>query len=55
MDPFIQLTNELALLNQLLRMQQLANEHQRIVTSEVKSQVWQPYASMDLNMEVPYT
>ena len=47
MDHFIQLTNELVLLNQQLRMRQLANEHQRRVTTQVRSQVWQPYASMD--------
>ena len=46
MDPFIELTNQLALLNQQLRMRQLANEHQRRVKTQVRSQVWQPYASM---------
>ena len=47
MDPIIELTNALAHLEQQLRMQQLADEHQRRVTTQVRSQVWQPYASMD--------
>ena len=34
-------------MRQQLRMRQLANEHQRRVTTQVRSQVWQPYASMD--------
>ena len=47
MDPIIELTNALAHLEQQLRMQQLADEHQRRVTTQLRSQVWQPYASMD--------
>ena len=47
MDPIIELTNALADLEQQLRMRQLADEHQRRVTTQVRSQVWQPYASMD--------
>ena len=47
MDPIIELTNALANLEQQLRMRQLADEHQRRVTTQLRSQVWQPYASMD--------
>ena len=47
MDPIIELTNALAHLEQQLRMRQLADEHQRRVTTQLRSQVWQPYASMD--------
>ena len=47
MDPIIKLTNALAHLEQQLRMQRLAYEHQTRVTTQVRSQVWQPYASMD--------
>ena len=47
MDPIIELTNALAHLEQQLRMRKLADEHQRRVTTQVQSQVWQPYASMD--------
>ena len=47
MDPIIELTNALAHLEQQLRMRQLTDEHQRRVTTQVRSQVWQPYASMD--------
>ena len=47
MDPIIELTNALAHLEQQLRMRQLADEHQRRVTNQLRSQVWQPYASMD--------
>ena len=47
MDPIIELTNALAHLEQQLRMRQLADEHQRKVTNQLRSQVWQPYASMD--------
>ena len=44
MDPFIKLTNELALLNKQLRMSQMANEyHQR-----VENQVRNPHMHMDL-------
>ena len=43
MDLIIELTNALAHLEQQLRMRQLADEHQRRVTT----QLWQPYASMD--------
>ena len=45
MDPIIELTNALAHLEQQLRMRQLADEHQSRVTTQVRSQVWQPYAS----------
>ena len=47
MDPIIKLTNALAHLEQQLRIRQLADEHQRRVTTQVQSQVWQPYGSMD--------
>ena len=47
MDPIIELTNALAHLEQQLRMRQLVHEHQRRVTTQVRSQVWQPYASAD--------
>ena len=47
MDCFIQLIDELALLNQQLRMRLLANENQRRVTTQVRSELWQPYASME--------
>ena len=47
MDPIIELTNQIALFSQQLRMRLLANEHQGRVTTQVRSQVWQPYASMD--------
>ena len=47
MDPVIELTKQLALFSQQLRMRQLANEHQRRVTTQVRSQVWKPYESMD--------
>ena len=47
MDPIIELTNALAHLEQQLRMQQLDDEHQRRVTTQLRSQVWKPYASMD--------
>ena len=47
MDPIIELTNALADLEQQLRMRQLTNEHQRRVTTQVRTQLWQPYASMD--------
>ena len=47
MDPIIKLTNALAHLEQQLRMQQLVDEHQRRVTTQLRSQVWQPYALMD--------
>ena len=47
MDPIIELTNALAHLEQQLRMRQLADEHQRRVKNQLRSQVWQPYASMD--------
>ena len=39
MDPIIELTNALAHLEQQLRMRQLADEHQRRVTTQVQSQV----------------
>ena len=47
MDPIIELTNALDDLEQQLRTRELANEHQRRVTTQVRSQVLQPYASMD--------
>ena len=47
MDHVIELSNQLALLRQQLRMKQLASEHQRRVTIQVRSQVWQPYALMN--------
>ena len=47
MDHIIELKNALAHLKQQLRMRQLADEHQRRVTTQVRSQVWQSYASMD--------
>ena len=47
MGPIIELTNALAHLEHQLRMWQLADEHQRRVTTQVRSQVWKPYASMD--------
>ena len=47
MDSIIELTNALAHLEQQLRMRQLADEHQRRLTTQVRSQVWQPYGSMD--------
>ena len=47
MDPIIEFTNALTDLEQQLRMRLLADEHQRRVTTQVQSQVWKPYASMD--------
>ena len=47
MDPIIELTNALAHLEQQLRMRQSADEHRRRVTTQMRSQVWQQYASMD--------
>ena len=47
MDPFMDLTIEMSLLTQQLRVSQTANEHHRRVTNQVRSQVWRPYASMD--------
>ena len=47
MDPISELTNALAHFEQQLRMRQLVDEHQKRVTTQVRSQVWQPYASMD--------
>ena len=47
MDPIIELTIALAHLEQQLRMRQLADEHKRRVTTQLRSQVWKPYASMD--------
>ena len=43
----MELTIELSLLTQQLRMRQMANEHHQRVTNQVRSQVWQPYKSMD--------
>ena len=37
MDPFIELTNELDLLNQHLRMSQLTNEYHQRVTNQVRN------------------
>ena len=47
MDPVIELTNALADLEQQLRMRKLTDEHQTRVTTQVRTQLWQPYASMD--------
>ena len=47
MESINELKNALAHLEQQLRMWQLADEHQKRVTAQVRSQVWQPYASMD--------
>ena len=47
MDPISELTNALAHLEQQLRMRQMADKHKKRVTTQVRSQVWQPYASMD--------
>ena len=47
LHPIIELINALAHLEQQLRMRQLADEHQRRVTTQMRSQVWKPYASMD--------
>ena len=47
MDPIIELKNALAHFEQQLRMRKLTDEHQRRVTTQLQSQVWQPYASMD--------
>ena len=47
MDHIFELTNALADLEQQLRMRQLDDEHQIRVTTQVRSQVWKPYASMD--------
>ena len=47
MNHIIELTNQIAFFSQQLRMRKLANEHQRRVTTLVRSQVLQPYASMD--------
>ena len=46
MDLFMELTTEMDLLTQQLRLRKKANEHHQ----RVKNQVWLPYASM----EVPY-
>ena len=43
----MELSTEMALLTQQLRLRQMANEHHRRVTNQVRSQVWQPYASID--------
>ena len=47
MDPFMELTTEMALLTQQLRLKQMTNEHHLRVINQVRSQVWQPYASID--------
>ena len=47
MDPINELTNALADVEQQLRMRQLTDEHQRRVTTQVRTQLWQPYVSMD--------
>ena len=47
MDSFTRLTNQLALLSQQLRISQLANKHERRVTTQERSQLGQPYASMN--------
>ena len=45
--PLMELTTKMTLLNQQLRMRQMANEHHQRVTNQVRSQVWQPYEPMD--------
>ena len=47
MEPINELTNALTHLEQQLRMRKLPDEHKIKVTTQVRSQVWQPYASMD--------
>ena len=47
MGPFMELSTEMTLLTRQLRLRQMANEYHRRVTNQVRSQVWQPYASMD--------
>ena len=47
MDPFMELSIEMAFFTQQLRLRQIANEYHRRVMNQVRSQVWQPYASMD--------
>ena len=47
MELINKLTNALTHLEQQLRMRQLADEHKKKVTTQVRSQVWQPYASID--------
>ena len=37
MDPFNELTNELALLNQQIRMRKMANEYHQRVTNQVRN------------------
>ena len=49
----MELTTELSLLTQQLRMRQMTNEHHRRVTNQVGSQVWQPYESMDHICDTP--
>ena len=43
----MELTIELSLLTQKLRMWKMANKHHQRVTNQVRSQVWQAYESMD--------
>ena len=47
MDPFKDLTIEISLHDQQLRMRKMANEHHQKVKNQVRSQVWHPYESMD--------
>ena len=47
MDPFMELSTEMAFLTQQLKLRQMANEHHRRLTNQKRSQVWQPYASID--------
>ena len=47
MDPFMEMTTKMNLLTQQLRSRKMVNEHYRRVTNQVRSQVWQPYASME--------
>ena len=47
MDHFMELSTEMAFLTQQLRLRKMVNEHHRRVTNQVRSQVWQAYASMD--------
>ena len=43
----MELSTKMALLTQQLRLRKMVNEHHRRVTNQVRSQVWQPYVSMD--------
>ena len=43
----MELSTKMALLTQQLRLRQMVNEHHQRVTNQVRSQVSQPYVSMD--------